>query len=126
VGLTWTKPAASGRVSGWEVLAEETLSDHLYIVMDVAIGDVRDDSSFGTRGSDGSSGRRRKNFPRWAATHWDEDLIATAAMAVAWTEESPVDEETEAGAVRLKRDLHAICDSCMPRSGAPRRAGAVY
>ena len=24
------------------------------------------------------------------------------------------------------RDLHAICDSCMPRSGASRRAGAAY
>jgi hypothetical protein len=32
----------------------------------------------------------------------------------------------EAGAVHLRRGLHAICDSCMPRSGAPRRAGAVY
>ena len=36
--LTWANPAASDRVSGWEVLTEEILSDHLYIVMDVAVG----------------------------------------------------------------------------------------
>lgn len=28
----------SGRVSGWEVSEEETLSDRLYILMDVAMG----------------------------------------------------------------------------------------
>jgi hypothetical protein len=108
------------------VSAEEILSDHLYIVMDVTIDSVRGERSLGTRGPDGSSGRGRRNFPRWAATHRDEDLMAAAAMAVAWSEESLADEETEAGAVRLRRDLHAICDLCMPRFGAPRRAGAVY
>ena len=69
-------------------------------------------------------GRRR--FPRWAATHRDEDFMAAAAIAVAWSGGSPTDEDAEAGATRLRRDLHAICDSCMSRSGAPRRAGAVY
>ena len=59
-------------------------------------------------------------------THHDEDFMATAAIAVAWSEESLIDEEAEAGATRLRRDLHAIYDSCMPRSGVPRRAGAVY
>ena len=52
--------------------------------------------------------------------------MAAAATAVAWSEESPTDEDAEAGATRLRRDLRAICDSYMPRSGAPRRAGAVY
>ena len=56
----------------------------------------------------------------------DEDFMAAAAIAVAWSEESPIDEDAEAGATRLRRDLHAICDSCMPRPGAPRRGGAVY
>ena len=44
--------------------------------------------------------------------------MAAAAIAVAWSEESPTDEDAEAGATRLRRDLHAICNSCMPRSGA--------
>ena len=52
--------------------------------------------------------------------------MAAAAVAIAWSEEFPTDEDAEAGATRLRRDLHAICDSCMLRSGAPRRAGAVY
>jgi hypothetical protein len=41
------------------------------------------------------------------AIHHDKDLMIAAAVAVAWAEESPVDEETKAGAV-LRRDLHAI------------------
>ena len=61
-----------------------------------------------------------------AATHRDEDFMAAAAIAVAWSEESPNAEDAEAGATRLRRDLHAICDSCMPRSEDPRRAGAEY
>ena len=56
----------------------------------------------------------------------DENFMATVTIAVAWSKESPSDEDAEAGATRLRCDLHAICDSSMPRSGAPRRAGAVY
>ena len=59
-------------------------------------------------------------------THCDEDFMAAAAIAVTWSEESPTDEDVEAGATRLRCDLHAICDSCLPRSGATRRGGAVY
>ena len=55
-----------------------------------------------------------------------EDFMAAAAIAVAWSEESLIDEDAEAGATRLRRDFHAIYDSCMPWSGATRRAGAVY
>jgi hypothetical protein len=81
---------------------------------------------FGSCGPEGLTRRRRRNFPRWAATHRDEDLMTAAAMAVAWAEEPPADEEMEAGAARLRCNLQAISDSCIPRSGAPRRAGAVY
>jgi endonuclease/exonuclease/phosphatase family metal-dependent hydrolase len=35
VDLTWANPAAAGLVSGRSVSAEETLSDHLYVAMDV-------------------------------------------------------------------------------------------
>ncbi|XP_033364995.1 uncharacterized protein LOC117242437 [Bombus vosnesenskii] len=37
----WT--AASRRVSGWEVSPEETLSDHLYILMEAAVGSAMGD-----------------------------------------------------------------------------------
>ncbi|XP_068974756.1 uncharacterized protein [Bombus flavifrons] len=118
VDLTWANPAASRRVSGWEVSPEETHSDHLYILMEVAVGGAMGDRSSGARGPIGPSGRRR--------TRRDEDFMAATAIAVAWLEEPPTDEGAEAGATRLRRDMHSICDSCMPRSGAPRRAGAVY
>jgi hypothetical protein len=116
VDFTWANPAASGRVSGWEVLAEGKLSDQLYIAMDVTVGGAGGDRSFGSCGLEGSSVRRRRSFLRWVATHRDEDLTTAAAMAVAWAEEPPADVETMAGAARLRRDLQAICDACMPRS----------
>jgi endonuclease/exonuclease/phosphatase family metal-dependent hydrolase len=37
VDLTWANPTAARRVSRWEVSRQETLSDHLYILMDVAV-----------------------------------------------------------------------------------------
>ena len=123
--LTWVSPAASRRVSGWGVSPEETLSDHLYILMEVAVRAAMGDPSLDASGPTGPPIRRR-GFPRWAATHCDEDFMVAAAITVAWSEESPTDENAEAGATPLRRDLHAICDSCMPRSGAPRRAGAGY
>ena len=36
VDLTWANPAAYRRVSSWGMSPEETLSDHLYIMMEVA------------------------------------------------------------------------------------------
>jgi hypothetical protein len=50
--------------------------------------------------------------------------MAASAMTIGWSEESPTDEDAEEGTIRLRRDMHAIYNSCMP--GAPRRAGAVY
>ena len=125
VDLTWASRAASLRVSGWGVSPEETLSDHLYILMEVAVRGAMGDPSLDASGPTGPPARRRR-FPRWAATHRDEDFMAVAAIAVTWSEESPTDQDAEAGATGLRHDLHAICDSCMPRSGAPLRTGAVY
>jgi hypothetical protein len=126
VDITWANPAASGRITRWEAPAEETLSDHLYIVMDVTVCGAGGDRSFGSCGPEGSYGRRRRNFQRWPATYRDEDLATSATMAVVWAEEPTADEETETGTASMRRDLHAICDSCVPRSGTPRRASAVY
>ncbi|XP_076482261.1 uncharacterized protein LOC143303938 [Bombus vancouverensis nearcticus] len=106
------------------VSPELTLSDHLYIFMEVAVGGVMGDRSLSARGLISPPGRRRR-FPRWAVTRRDEDFMVAAAIAVAWLEKSRADEDAEAGATRLRRDMHAICDSCMPRSGAPRRAAPV-
>ncbi|XP_033364980.1 uncharacterized protein LOC117242433 [Bombus vosnesenskii] len=52
--------------------------------------------------------------------------MTATAIAIAWLDESSTDEDAEAGSTQMWSDVHAICDSRMPRSGAPRRAGAVY
>ena len=104
---------------------QESLLDHLHILMEVVVGGAMGDPSLVASGPTGPSGRRRR-FLRWAATHRDEDFMAAAAIAIVWSEESPTDEDAEAGAIWLRRDVHEICDSCMPRSETPRRAGAVY
>jgi hypothetical protein len=76
--------------------------------MDVTVGGGGGDRLFGSGRTEGSSGRRRSSFLWLGATHRDEDVMTAAAMAVAWAEESPMDEETEARAARLRRDLQAI------------------
>ena len=69
---------------------------------------------------------KEKKIPAAGAIHRDKDFMAAAAIAVAWSEESPTDEDTEAEAIRLRRDMHALCDLGIPRSAARRRAGAEY
>ncbi|XP_076482497.1 uncharacterized protein LOC143304049 [Bombus vancouverensis nearcticus] len=124
VDFTLANHAVSRRVSGWEVSPEETLSDHLYILMEVVVGGAMGGRSLDARGPIRPPGMRR--ILLWAVTRRDEDFMATAAIAVAWLEESRADEDAEVGAIRLRRDMHAICDLFMPRSGASHRTGAVY
>ena len=64
VDLTWASPAASRRVSGWGVSPEETLSDHLYILMEVAVRGAMGNPSLDASEPTGPLGRRRR-FPQW-------------------------------------------------------------
>jgi hypothetical protein len=120
VDLTWANPAAAGRVLGWEVSWQETLSDHLYILMDVAV-ESRPRMREPSRPSKG-----RMRLPRWSATHCDDELMAAAAIVVAWRERALTDEGAETEATWLRRDMQAVCDACMPRAGVIRRAREVY
>jgi hypothetical protein len=62
VDLTWANPAASGCVLGWEVLAVETLSDHLYIAMDVQPV-AREAIACSDRADLKCIGEKKKEFP---------------------------------------------------------------
>ena len=63
VDPTWASEAASHRVSGWGVSPEETLSDHLYILAEVAVRGAMGDPSLDASGPTGPPGRRRR-LPR--------------------------------------------------------------
>jgi hypothetical protein len=63
VDLTWANPVAASRVSRWEVSRQETLSDHLYILMDVAV------ESRPRMWEPGCPSKSRVRVPRWGATH---------------------------------------------------------
>jgi hypothetical protein len=54
------------------------------------------------------------------------DLMAAATIVVAWREGAPIDEGAEMEATRLRRDMQAVCDACVPRAGVTRRAREVY
>lgn len=68
-----------GRVSGWEVSEEKTLSD-LYILMDVAMGGPSRTRAPG-RPPRGGGGRMKSL--QWGSTHRDKDFMAAAAIVVA-------------------------------------------
>jgi hypothetical protein len=85
VDLPWANPAATGHVSGWEVSRQETLSDHLYIQMDVAV------ESRPRMREPGRPSKGRVRLPRWGVTQCDDDLVAAAAIVIAWRERAPTD-----------------------------------
>jgi hypothetical protein len=77
VDLTWPISTVAGHASGWEVSWQETLSDHLYILMDVAI------ESRPRMRELGRPSKGRVRLPRRGASHCDDDLMAVAGIVVA-------------------------------------------
>ena len=116
--LTWTNPAAYRRVSSWDMSPEETLSDHFYILMEVAVGGAMGDRSFSVHGPIGPPGRRRR-FPRWAGT----------AIALLYTSWVLVPDRRRRGGgsdpaeVRHVRDLRFVYAAA--RRPAPRSCGVL-
>jgi hypothetical protein len=102
------------------VSRQETLSDYLYILMDVLV-ESRPRMREPFRPSKG-----RVRLPRWGATHCNDDIMASAAIVVAWREGAPTDEGADTEATRLRRDMQAVCDACMLRAGVTRRAREMY
>ena len=119
VNITWASPDAFRRISGWRgAEGVETLSDHLYIFMEVeaALG-----SGMVTAGDGRGLPRRGRARlpPRWKVKERNEDLFRAVTIATAWsweasttTTETGVEEEAE----NLCRVMTAICDASMPRA----------
>jgi hypothetical protein len=109
VDLTWATPGLHPRIKEWRVVEEaETLSDHLYVCMEVEL--QRKDRT-----------RKRRPKPtqhRWSLKGLDKDMLEATAAGLAWswdardaTAQKTVDEEAE----ELDRDMRSVCDAAMPR-----------
>ncbi|XP_053989834.1 uncharacterized protein LOC128882278, partial [Hylaeus volcanicus] len=116
VDLSWATPAASCLVSGWGVAEEvESLSDHLYILMDVSAAPQYHPA----RGP--APGRPPR---RWALKRLEKDALMAAALAASWPDApagpvADVDREAD----WFRESLTAACDAAMPRAKKlPRRA----
>jgi hypothetical protein len=114
VDITWTTASLHRRIRNWRVAEEvETLSDHLYIMMELTSGTA---STRQDRGN--TRGPSRSRGPRWRLKERDRDLLQAAVTVSAWswdaraTQEGGIDEEAES----LQRDMSAACDASMPRS----------
>ncbi|XP_053989863.1 uncharacterized protein LOC128882309, partial [Hylaeus volcanicus] len=76
VDLSWATPAAARLVSGWRVAEEvESVSDHLYILMDVSAAPQYHPA----RGP--APGRPPR---RWALKRLEKDALMAAALAASW------------------------------------------
>ncbi|XP_033313358.1 uncharacterized protein LOC117212565 [Bombus bifarius] len=129
VDITWASPDAFRRISGWRVAqGVETLSDHLYIFMDVDTPGPRTATAGDGRGPPRKGSARPP--PRWKVKEVNGDLLRAAAIATAWswealttTNETDVVEKAE----NLRRAMTAICYASMPRATPGTvRSRAVY
>ncbi|XP_054015953.1 uncharacterized protein LOC128896612 [Hylaeus anthracinus] len=116
VDLSWTTPAAARLVSGWRVAEEvESLSDHLYILINVSAAPQYHPA----RGP--APGRPPR---RWALKRLEKDALMAATLAASWpgAPAGPVaDVDREAGWFR--ESSTSACDAAMPRARKlPRRA----
>lgn len=117
VDLSFATPALAARVQRWRVLESvETLSDHLYICMDVS-------TSSGPTVSPRPDARQ---FPRWALMRLDGDLLEEAAIVQAWLSSQPAAEGVDVEADCFRGAMTAVCDAAMPRSRRQPPKRAVY
>ena len=107
----------------------ETLSDHLYIFMEVK-------DTFGlvtVTAGDGRGLPRRKRArppPRWKIKERDDGLLRAAAIVAAWNWEAlttPTETSVEDEVENLRRVMTAICDTSIPPTTlGTGRSRAVY
>jgi hypothetical protein len=79
VDITWTTASLHRRIRNWRVAEEvETLSDHLYIMMELTSGTA---STRQDRGN--TRGPSRSRGPRWRLKERDRDLLQAAVTVSA-------------------------------------------
>ncbi|XP_076301658.1 uncharacterized protein LOC143219640 [Lasioglossum baleicum] len=118
VDVSLATASASRRVSNWRVWEGETLSDHSYVMMDVAVdSDPPADTALLRRSSALSASR-------WATKRLDGDLLRAVIIGSAWP---PARERgPEEGAAWFRGALQMICDAAMPRVRACPPRKSVY
>lgn len=117
VDVTWANTAAIKKITEWEVdETAETLSDHRYIYVSVAM-------KYGTPIVGRDSGRR--GLPRWNMRKLNRDLLVAAVTARTWI--APGEETSaEEWAQWLATTLEQASDVAMPRARAGGRKRAAY
>ena len=115
IDVTWATSEAYRRISNWRVAeGVETLSDHLYILMEVAHHET---TSAAIQASSPRGANRLRLPPRWRLKERNREMLQAAVSVSAWSWDArrtsgSVDEEAES----LRRDMSAACDSSMPCS----------
>lgn len=120
IDTSWATPIAARRIANWMVRSDmETLSDHMYITMDVMLRRRADNEEEATAAEE----RINPRF-RWSLAKLDADKLCASLLASSW----PVDNEevdVEEKAFRLREEIRDACDFAMPRN-VPRPLKAVY
>lgn len=118
VDLTWANPAAARAINGWKVMDNlETLSDHLYIIMEIRAAPP----SFLAR-------RRqiRARSRRWALSRLDGDMFAAAVQLTSWTETNWTNWDIDRKVEWFQDVLTRVCDASMTRAGARSKKTAYW
>jgi hypothetical protein len=118
VDITWATPGIFRRVMDWRVAeGVETLSDHLYIFMELSPVSTTTAPAMQACSTGGRGARSSRPPPRWRLKERNKELLQTAVTVAAWgwdarTAQGSVDEEAES----LREDMSAASDASMLRS----------
>ena len=140
VDVTWATAGLYRKIHGWRVADRmETLSDHLYIMMEMEGEAAARDSGARRQREENRSRRPPPSTPRWRLKERDKDMLRAAVTVSAWSWDARGDNTTTPptttstlGSVDEEADeLHgymiAACDASMPRSAPGNRGDrSVY
>lgn len=111
VDLTWSTPDLIAKMSNWRVLPEETLSDHMYLYMEV-----------------GSLKPRPQSKPRigWRWDKADAEIFRSSLILQCATKEVREADSANKIAELIDTAIKWSCDAAAPRRGPPPTRKACH
>ena len=112
IDITFASTSVADAITNWEVLEDETLSDHEYIIMEMNISHNR---------SSKNTTRSRWNTRKINVDNCIEKIIEIRSRTPRWN-----DQDVESNAKHLIEILTEVCNAGMSKTSTQRRRKHAY